>query len=85
MKILDFMSKDKNCPYEQDYTIFKEKVGTTEEQAKALHYMIDWMKAVCKRPDDNRTNSKFSILEILKSIQKGSPLTENFDTHYEGE
>lgn len=76
----------KGCPFEEDYTrpYNPEKVGTPEEQAKALHHYIDWLKAVKKRdPPDNRG---VDTLTLLLRIQEGyrTDTEEGWDTHYRG-
>jgi len=71
------------CIHSKDYHMGKKvTVGKPEEMAKALHYYIDWLEAVEKRPNDHRG---VNTLDLLYRIQEGYELTENFPTHYTGE
>lgn len=73
------------CPFKDDYTrsYEPEKVGTPEEIMKALHYYLDWLKAVEKRKDDHRG---VDALGLLKRIQAGHRVDTDvgWDRHYTG-
>lgn len=79
----DKMHCEHICIHKQDYQNGKKvEIGKPEEIMKALHYYIDWLEAVKKRPNDNRS---VDALGLLYRIQKGYELTENFPTHYNGD
>lgn len=73
------MTEYKICKYSKP----DDKIGKPEEIAKAVHYYLDWVRAVKKRRDDNRG---FNVEELLEKIQAGHPIEgQGWGIHFTGD
>lgn len=67
----------KNCRHAKP----NDQYGSPQEIANAVHYYVDWLRAVDKRTWDNRPPNH--PLKVLELCQKGKIVNEYNPLHYD--